>query len=188
MCPLWSMLPLFPKGYTTSLLIVRRKEFCSQKLSSSLLVVWHWWALGSVRNSESMQARVNGEEHEHSWGSHMIKPTESGVNKCLLAHCLGKCVFTKFHSEPFSPRLSLKTNVNIPLYLGIGENEETGSGGVLFILDLYVHLHPWQMFLPLINMVLYKLIYQPLHYKSITSFMQHLIDIFISAQVLFVKL
>jgi len=26
-CPHWSMLPLFPKGYITSLLIVKRKEF-----------------------------------------------------------------------------------------------------------------------------------------------------------------
>lgn len=126
-----------------------------------------------------MQARVNREEHEHSGGSHMIKPTESGVNECLLAHCLGKkCFFTKFHFELFSPRSSLKINRNIPLYLGIGENEETGSGGVLFILDLYLHLHPWQMFLTLINMVLYKLIYQPLHCKSITSVVQHLIYIF----------
>ncbi len=58
---------------------------------------------------------------------------------------LGKCVFTKFHFKPFSPRLSLKINRNIPLHLRIGENEETGSGGVLFILDLYLHLHPWQM-------------------------------------------
>lgn len=115
MCPHWSMLPLFPKGYITSLLIVRRKEFCSQKLDSSLLGVWHWWAPGSVRKSKSMLVWVNGEEHEHSGGTHVIKPKESGVKESLLAHCLWKMFFfflPTFTSSPLSPRLSLKINRN----------------------------------------------------------------------------
>lgn len=71
MCPHWSVLPLFPKGYITSLLIVRRKEFCSQKLDSSLLGVWHWWAPGSVRKSKSILVWVNGKntstQRELTW-------------------------------------------------------------------------------------------------------------------------
>lgn len=156
MCPHWSMLPLFPKGYITSLLIVRRKEFCSQKLDSSLLGVWHWWAPGSVRKSKSMLVWVNGEEHEHSGGAHMIKPTESGVNESLLAHCLW--IFFFFSSSHLSPRLSLKINRNIAFL-----NEEFVNRGVLYILDLFLQLYPFlaKCFITLMYMLLYKFMYQP---------------------------
>jgi len=54
---------------------------------------------------------VNWEEHEHSGGAHMIKPTERGVKESLLAHCLWK-MFTNFYFKPyFSQVISQDRNI-----------------------------------------------------------------------------